>query len=139
MNTKTNITIYPILLVSDRIFEILGINYRLNQWYLELVKERLGDKYNPNFIKNLTFIDIDTLIYWSPGLMENDNVFRKILDDHLKKMNTRSKVNHRDIEKAKIIANKNFTKQLSPISARFNEYNFPMKLVIQKFEELIMD
>jgi hypothetical protein len=139
VNSKANITIYPILLVSDRIFEILGINYRLNQWYLELVKERLGDKYNSNFIKNLTFIDIDTLIYWLPGLVKNDNVFRKVLDDHLKKMNTKGKVNHRDFEQGKIIANKNFTKQLAPISARFSEYKFPIKSLTQKFEELIID
>ena len=30
--------------------------------------------YNSNFIKNLTLIDIDTLIYWLPHLEKNDNI-----------------------------------------------------------------
>src|SRR5690606_15031291 len=89
LNEKKNITIYPILLINDRIFETLGINYRLNQWYLTLVKEKLGEKYNPNFIKSLTVIDMDTLIYWTPYLTQKDSNFKKILDEHLKNMNTK--------------------------------------------------
>ena len=139
VNNQKNITIYPILLINDRIFEILGINYRLNQWYLEKVKEKLGDKYNPNFIKPLTIIDIDTLIFWTPHLTKKDSNFKKIIDDHLNKMNTRKKVNHPDVEKGKLIANKNLTKQIAPISSRFNTYKFPMELLIEKFKDVITE
>jgi hypothetical protein len=139
VNTKKNLTIYPILLISDRIFEILGINYRLNQWYLEKIIEKLGDSYNSNFIKSLTIIDIDTLIYWTPHLKKKDSNFRNIIDDHLKKMNTRKKVNHPDLEEGKKIANKNLTKQIAPMSSRFSEYKFPMKLLIEKFEDVITE
>ena len=57
VNSKKNLTIYPILLVSDRIFEILGLNYILNKWYLDKIKEKLKNKYNSNFIKNLVIIE----------------------------------------------------------------------------------
>lgn len=139
VNTKKNLTVYPILLISDRIFEILGINYRLNQWYLEKVIEKLGDKFNPNFIKSLTIIDIDTLIYWTPHLKKKDANLREIIDNHLKQMNTRKKVNHPDLEEGKIIANRNLTKQIAPISSRFSEYKFPMELLIEKFKDVITE
>jgi hypothetical protein len=139
VNNHRNITIYPILLINDRIFEILGINYRLNQWYLDQVKEKLEDKYNPNFIKPLTIIDIDTLIFWTPHLTKKDSNFKEIIDDHLRKMITRKKVNHPDIEKGKLIVNKNLTRQIAPISSRFNSYKFPMKLLIEKFKDVITE
>ncbi len=91
VNHKKNVTIFPILLVSDRIFEIPGMNYILNQWYLGLVKEKLGDYYNPNFIKDLTFIDMDTLIYWLPHLKKKDSNFRKILEGHHRGMHYKKK------------------------------------------------
>lgn len=137
VNNKKSLTIYPILIINDRIFEILGINYRLNQWYLELVKEKLGNKYNPNFIKNLTIIDIDTLIYWLPHLEKNDSNFREIIDDHLKNMTSLKKVNHPNYEQGKIIANKNLTLQMAPISSRFYQYKFPMNLLIDKFQDVL--
>ena len=139
VNSKNNLTIYPILLINDRIFEIPGINYRLNQWYLEKVKKELGEKYNPNFIGPLTIIDIDTLIYWTAHLVEKDSNFKKIVDEHLKNMNTRKKANHPNIEKRKEIANKNLTKQIAPISSRFNSYKFPMELLIEKFKNVITE
>lgn len=137
VNNQKSFTIYPILLINDRIFEILGINYRLNQWYLQLVKEKLGDKYNPNFIKSLTIIDMDTLIYWLPHLEMNDSNFRKIIDDHLKNMGDKKKASHSSFEQRKLIANKNLSRQIAPISSRFHKYKFPVDLFIEKFQEVI--
>lgn len=137
VNKHNNFTIYPILLVHDRIFEILGVNYKLNQWYLELVKKRLGDRYNPNFIKDLTMIDIDTLIYWSPHLEKNDSNFREIIDDHLKCMSANKKVNQQDLQLAKIIANKNLTRKISPISSRLIHYKFPVDALLEKFKDVL--
>jgi len=139
VNSQKNITIYPILLINDRIFEILGVNYRLNQWYLELVREKLGDKYNANFIKPLTVIDIDTLIFWTPHLIKKDSNLKDIIDDHLRKMSTQKKVNHPDARKRKLIANKNLTNQITPISSRNINYKFPTKLMIEKFSDVITE
>ncbi|MCD8182395.1 MAG: hypothetical protein LUE99_04105 [Bacteroides sp.] len=82
-NTRNDLVIYPILLVSDRIFMCQGLNYRLNTWY----REKIGDKFSKNpLVKDLTIIDIDTLIYWLPYLKQKQNNFRKIIHNHTNKM-----------------------------------------------------
>ncbi len=139
VNTKKSFKIYPILLVQDRIFETPGINYRMNQWYENMVKERLEENYNPNLIKPLTVINIDILIYWMPYLVEKDSNFKKIIDDHLKLMTTFKKPNHSDPEVAKQIALKRFSTQIFPISQRLNGYKFPVSLLIEKFDDIITD
>ena len=139
VNENKNFKIYPILLVSDRIFEVLGINYRLNNWFIELVKERLGDKYNSSLIRNLTFIDIDTLIYWLPFFKLRDNNFRDVLDDHSRKMNTNRRTFHPNPVKAKEIASRNLSIRLSPISNRNIGQEPPIKLLIEKFREIVND
>jgi hypothetical protein len=136
VNSKKNLTIYPILVVNDRIFEILAVNYRLNNWYLASIKEKLGQKYNPNFIMNLTLIDIDTLLYWQPYFKENDNNLKQIIDLHLAKMRENRKVNIADQKNALKLINQNMAEKFSPISNRMNGYNFPIKLIIEKFEEI---
>ncbi|WP_298310234.1 hypothetical protein [uncultured Aquimarina sp.] len=137
VNTKNNITLYPILLVSDRIFELPGANFRLNQWYLESVKEKLGDKYNPSLIKSLTVIDFDTLIYWESHLVKKDGNFRKILDTHLKALSTKVKINNRNLAEGKRKANIEYAKKLSPISNRLSNYKFPMELLVDKFRDVL--
>lgn len=139
VNTKKNLTIYPILLVSDRVFEILGMNYTLNKWYLELVKEKLGNKYNPNFIKNLTFIDIDTLIFWQPHLMTKDSNLKVIINAHHRKMNEVAKINNPNLQEGMKQANKSFYNRLSPIGNRFQEYKFPAALLVDKFRDVLPD
>ncbi|WP_209404755.1 hypothetical protein [Pseudozobellia sp. WGM2] len=139
VNQKKNLTIYPILLVSDRIFEIPGMNYILNQWYLELVKEKLADKYNRNLIRDLTFIDMDTLIYWLPHLKTKDGNLRKIIEEHHRGMNFQKKINTPDLKKAHEEANMYFHHNLSPISNRFEKYRFPRKLMVEKFRDVLKD
>ncbi|WP_423997523.1 hypothetical protein [Maribacter sp. IgM3_T14_3] len=139
VNHKKNITIYPILLVSDRIFEILGMNYILNKWYLELVKEKLGDKYNRNFIRDLTFVDMDTLIYWLPHLKEKDSNFRKIIEKHHRGMNFQKKINNPNLKNGREQANAYFHHKLSPVSNRFSEYKFPRELMVDKFRDVLSE
>lgn len=136
-NSKNNLSIYPILLVSDRIFEIPGMNYLLNNRYNELVQERLGDKYNPSLVKPLTFIDIDTFIFIAPHLKAKNRNFRDLLDRHHKAMKTRVVINNPNIKEAKIQASKGMFKQLSPISFRMDEYEFPMNLLVDKFRDVL--
>lgn len=133
VNSKNNISVYPILLVSDRIFEIPGINYKLNKWYLESLREKIGDKYNPSLIKKLTLIDIDTLIYWTPFLSKKPNNLGEIIDNHLKQMTTEKKVRAQNKEEAIVEVSKNIGNQLNPISYRFNSYKFPHSLLVEKF------
>tara|TARA_R110002033_G_scaffold102486_1_gene150438 strand:- start:1429 stop:3111 length:1683 start_codon:yes stop_codon:yes gene_type:complete len=136
-NQKNNLSIYPILLVSDRVFEIPGMNYLLNKRYNELVQERLGNMYNPSLIKPLTFVDIDTLIFWAPHLKEKDRNFRDLLDRHHKAMKTRVVINNPNLEEGMTQAKKGMFKQLSPISFRLDEYQFPMNLLVDKFRDVL--
>lgn len=126
VNEKRNFSIYPIIIISDRVLEIPGINYLLNQWYLKLIKQKLGDNYNPNFIKNLTIIDIDTLIYLTPYFNGKERKFREFVNSHLQKMNTSR------------IGSKSYLKnKLTPISQRpTNEYQFPSKLLIEELKDI---
>lgn len=136
-NQKNNLSIYPILLVSDRVFEIPGMNYLLNKRYEELVQERLGNMYNSSLIKPLTFIDIDTLIFWAPHLKEKDRNFRDLLDRHHNAMKTRVVINNPNFEKGMTQAKKGMFKQLSPISFRLEGYQFPMNLLVDKFRDVL--
>ena len=95
----------------------------------EYVKEKLGDKYNCSFIRDLTFIDMDTLIYWLPHLKKKDANFRKIIEAHHQGMSYRKKINTPDLEKGRKQANAYFHHKLSPISNRLPKYRFPRELM----------
>lgn len=139
VNTKNNLKIYPVLLVHDRIFQTIGINYKLNSWYRESLNERLGTKYNLTNIKNLTIIDIDTFILWSPYLKEKHNRFKDILDNHLNKMNSKFKINTKDYNYALELANKKLTDIITPINNRKISFNLPIELFVEKFRDVIKD
>ncbi|TGD59386.1 hypothetical protein [Flavobacterium humi] len=140
VNSKSLLTIYPILLVHDRIFQTLGINYRLNQWFKEQCIERLG-KLNETFnIKSLTVIDIDTLILWLPYLQVKDKNFREVLNSHLHKMNKSKKVdNAPDYATMLYKAKQNLSEQLSPISRRKIPYNIDLEKLMKRFKNVIKD
>lgn len=66
------------------------------------MQERLENMYNPCLIKPLTFVDIDTLIFWAPYLKEKDKNFRDLLDRHHKAMKTRVVINNPNFEEGMI-------------------------------------
>jgi hypothetical protein len=138
VNQKKNLTIYPILLVSDRIFAIPGMNYILNKWYINGVTTALKDKFNKNFIKNLTVIDIDTLIFWLPYLENDDVKFRGIIDSHLLKMSTQKKPYGNNAIELNKSHNKNILEQISPINYRLRGNEFPFeKHIVSKFKDVL--
>ena len=139
VNSKNNLKIYPILLVHDRIFLTLGINYRLNSWYQESLEERLSHKFNLSNIKSLTVIDVDTIILWSPYLKEKDKRFKDIIDSHLNKLNSKFKINTPNYEYGIEIANKRLTDKITPITYRNIPYNLPTELFIDKFRGVLKE
>lgn len=132
-----NISIYPILLVSDRYLEVFGMNFKLNKWYLEEVKKKLGDKYNPNYIKSLTIMDIDTLIYGKTYLSKKEKHFKNCVAKHLYELNLNKKINHPDPIEGQKIANKLITKRLLPLSQRFEELRPPRNELKENFLSII--
>ncbi|MGZ2371449.1 hypothetical protein ACXR6G_16840 [Ancylomarina sp. YFZ004] len=134
VNSKKNFKVYPILLLNDRIFETPGLNYRMNTWYKESIKERLKENYNPNYIKDLIILDIDTLIYWLPYLTLRDNNFKDILDLQIKIMKPFKKINITDPIKAKEAFQKKIGEQLSPISSRYEDFKFLTSFLIDNIK-----
>lgn len=139
VNTKNKLTIYPILLVSDRIFEIPGINYIMNKWYTQKIKDKLKDKYNSNFIKNVTIIDLDTLIYWLHHLEKKESNLKDIIDKHHLKMLANKKPRGNNQIEIENSVQKNTLEKLSPISFRFPEYKFPPEIFVEKFKDIITE
>lgn len=140
VNSKTSLTVYPILLVHDRIFQTLGINYRLNQWFREQCENRLGDLNKAFNIKSLTVIDIDTLILYMPYFQFKDRNFKEVLNLHLDKMNKTRKVNAAPNQAVLFYrANQNITEQLSPISRRKIPYNIELERLMDRFRGVIND
>ena len=129
-----NYEIYPILLVTDRIFDVFGLNYRMNEWFQESIDNRLGSKYNLQRIKPLTLIDMNTLIYWLPHLSLRDRNFKDILDGHHQRMKNRREVNHSNQQIGIERVLKGLELQMSPISNRLPNYRFPKKVLIDKFK-----
>ncbi len=139
VNNKNGLEIFPILIIQDRIFQSPGINYRLNTWYRKIVKEELLNKYNPNNIKGLTVIDIDTLIVWAPYFKQKDKNFKEIIKDHLNRMQTHKKVDTPDQNQGKYRVNKNLTEQISAISTRKIPFTMSTELLLNKFKDVIKE
>lgn len=133
-NKRNDLVIYPILLVSDRIFMCQGINHRLNTWY----REKLGNHYTMNpLVKDLTVIDIDTLIYWLPYLKQDHKNFRRIIHNHTNKMidafNKKPKKKHFNVRKFIQMKVEN---QLRPISERLRRVRLEPKYLISLFKDI---
>ncbi|MEL1252451.1 hypothetical protein AAEO57_01580 [Flavobacterium sp. DGU38] len=139
VNSENNLNIFPVLIIQDRIFQSPGINYRLNSWYLNIVRDKFKDKYEPNIIKGLTVIDIDTLIVWTPYLKEINNRFEEIISDHLFRMQNHKKINASTLEEARNQANNNLYEQISPISTRNIPFQISVDLLAQKLKEIIVN
>lgn len=139
VNTKNNLAIYPILLVSDRILEIPGVNYIMNKWYTERIKDKLKDKYNSNFIKNVTIIDLDTLIYWLHHLKKKESNLKDLIDKHHLKMKTNKKPRGNNQIEIENSVQKNTLEKLSPMSFRFPDYKFPPEIFVEKFRDIITE
>lgn len=135
---KKNITIYPILLLTDRIFETPGLNFILNDWYKKSIVENLGKNYNPKYIKELTIVDLDTLIWHVDFFKEKDKHFIDTVESHLTKMNEK-KLKPYGKTQQEFLYNlqKKIFKKLSPFSSRINITNFKIQTFIDKFSDLI--
>lgn len=136
VNEKKNFKIYPILLIQDRIFQTPGINYRLNKWFKENLKIEIN---NNNNVKDLTVIDIDTLIFCTSYFKKKDSNFKILLDYHLDLMTTLKKMNTNDIKLNFKRFKSNINNQLYPISTRKIIEKPELSLLKNKIIDLIDD
>lgn len=114
IKTNKSLKIYPILVLSDRKLEILGINYQFNQWF----RDELDDLSHKNIkVQDLVVMSLDSFIVFKNKFKQDKENFRKMLDRHItemKKENTHAQFSE--------IKNK-----LLPFSARFINEGFSDK------------
>ena len=110
IKTNKSLKIYPILVLSDRKLEILGINYQFNQWF----RDELGDLSHKNIkVQDLVVMSLDSFIVFKNKFKQNKENFRKMLDKQITEMKVG--VKYRNIFEIE----KKIQKKLLPFSARF--------------------
>jgi len=77
--------IYPIIVVHHKEFTLSGINTKVNDWFKE---ELLSRGIEQQKIKNVTIIDIDTLIVYQGLLSESKNNIFNLIDEYWNKNNS---------------------------------------------------
>lgn len=72
------VSIYPILIVTDNVFTVPGLNKIMNGWFFEYLKEKVPEKLTQ--INPLIVISIDTLLcyndYFNRNLRNLDKIFK---------------------------------------------------------------
>ena len=129
INLDKKHTIYPILLISDRLLEIPGINYILNKW----LRNNLPEIHKNLIVNDLVIIDIDTLIFFAEYLKRKDKNFKELLEDHIKKMKMIAKGYGNTEREVYQTFNNKISKKLAPFSSRFSNSMFDEKLFIERF------
>jgi len=78
---RNNNVIYPIVIVHNSIFSLQGINSLLDEWFFTELNLYDIDIKN---IKNLTIIDINTLILFQGFISQKNNSIRELIDSYWK-------------------------------------------------------
>ena len=118
VNNSKVYTVYPILILSNRMLEILGVNYILNKWFKESV---LTLQIRKLVIKDLVVIDIDTFIFYQNNFKEDIRAFQEQLDFHIKAMSNNHKGYGNNYEEIELNVRKKIEKKLEPISVRISK------------------
>lgn len=135
INLNKKHTIYPILLLSDRLLEIPGINYILNKW----LRNNLPEIHKNLIVNDLVIIDIDTLIFFAEYLKRKDKNFKELLEDHIKKMKMIAKGYGNTEREVYQTFNNKISKKLAPFSSRFSNSIFDEKLFVERFSYLVKE
>lgn len=130
---KNSFKVYPILVLCERIYDIHGLNFILNEWFKKEIESKFKEKL-PKFrhrIKDLIIIDIDTFICLENHFKEKDSNFKSLLDAYLLEANKKYSENHTPDEK-----NKKLTKKLQPFS--WTKPDFDLSKEIKTLSEKIL-
>ena len=125
IKTNKSLKIYPILVLSDRKLEILGINYQFNQWF----RDELDDLSHKNIkVQDLVVMSLDSFIVFKNKFKQDKENFRKMLDEHIIEM--------KKSEKSKRLCR--IKNKLLPFSARFINEGLKEEDFIEMFEKYIV-
>ena len=78
------VRIYPIIITHDRAFTSPGVNWTINQWWMQDVEE--NSLHIKSHVSSLFMIDIDTLILTNSRLKSRRFILERWLDWYEKKM-----------------------------------------------------
>lgn len=131
INYGKRIEIFPILILHDRIFQTVGVNYKLNECFKkELLKNGIIENHKFK-VHSLIIIDIDTLIWWKSDLKNNFKKLSVFLKRYSKILNENPSNSYSDMVKF----NKYIKRVIEPISNK----KFEMKHHKNEFVKMFSD
>lgn len=65
------VEIYPVLVVHNRIFEVVGLNKKINSWFQEELEKLTKEGIDISRVHNLIILDIDTFIFNKQFFIDN--------------------------------------------------------------------
>lgn len=80
---KKNISIYPIIILHDNIYNCPGINHLVNLWFRQEL-ENMKDEYDISGIENVTIINIDVFIAYRDFLRKPEGALDKLISSYHK-------------------------------------------------------
>ncbi|UBM61348.1 hypothetical protein LA303_07910 [Candidatus Sulfidibacterium hydrothermale] len=82
-----SIKIYPIIVLHNRQLDIIGLNNLINIWFAKELEKLKGKSLSIKNVRNITIINIDTLIIFQEQLKFGEIKLEKILDEYQKWIN----------------------------------------------------
>lgn len=128
-----SVYIYPIIVVHDRQYNVVGLNKIVNDWFLREIKalEDLG--FNTDRVQSILIIDIDTFVFHQDLFREKSLKLDVVIDDYYKHITLNKKKKYRDQEHA----NEYIKRTLIPFSSFITEYVFSKKM--QRIPKLLKE
>ncbi|KAA6331317.1 hypothetical protein EZS27_020068 [termite gut metagenome] len=127
------ITIYPILILHERIYSNAGLNSIINEWYEESIKDVKSKIEKPERIKPLIVIDFDTLLLLQNLEQGTDFDFKDLLDQYIRKIEYAEVAIFKDIYDMvvnKYLSYKDFVEPI--ITKKIKKKDSPSELYIYK-------
>jgi hypothetical protein len=94
-----DVYIYPILLTHDHQYDTFGFNRLIDSWFQEELEALEQERIFIHYVKPLTVINIDTLIFYQKGLIENI-ALTELIDEYHKHIDLRKKVKFKTRDEA---------------------------------------
>jgi hypothetical protein len=108
--------IYPIVIVHDNQYDVIGLNHIVNTWFDEQLKTLKDRGVRTEAIKPLTIINIDTLIFHQDLLRSKQVILEDIIERYITRCSLKNVRYKSDAHKMDVL-----TKRMRPFSFFFNE------------------
>lgn len=128
---STSIKIYPILVVHDHQFNVLGLNKLINFWFKSELMKLSEEGLNIEKVRNITIIDIDTLIIYQDIFKSRNLKLEDCIDSYFNAVN---------FEKVKNFKSKtDFIEKVMKMTSPFQHHlsNLASKLELNKYPNML--